>query len=88
VIHLINDLDETGRPRGRLSSEKDEVNHPMAAPRTRVIPVGGLQVLVRKPGATAARLPLEKRSLEARPTKDGLLVEVGCIEQHLMLVVE
>jgi len=86
VIHLINDLDETGRPRGRMAFGKNDFYG--SCPRTRLISAEGIDVTVRKAGATRAHLPLEGKELPVRKIKDGLKVRIRRMDQHAMIVVE
>ncbi len=85
MIHLINDLDETGRPRGRMGTQKND--QPGSYPRTRPIPVGPVDVLVRKPGARRVELPLEGRRLKATPVEGGLKVRLTTVGPHTLLAV-
>jgi len=89
VVHLINDLDEAGRPRNRLPGEHDQgKNHIYGcAPRNRTIPIHDVDVIIRKPGATKAALPLEGRDLAVRKVRDGIKVRIRRLEQHAMIVV-
>jgi len=86
VIHLLNDLDETGRPRGRMAFGKNDMYG--SCPRTRTLPVRNIQLTIRRTGATRVYLPLEGRELTPRVLKDGLRVRLPRLEQHAMLVVE
>jgi hypothetical protein len=88
VVHLINDLDETGRPRIRMTLAGDVSTWSGNQPRTRIIPVDGVELLIRRPGATAAHLPLEGRQLPVEKTDQGLRIKVGRVEQHCMIVIK
>ncbi len=86
IIHLINDLDQTGRPRGRMA----EGTNPLygSQPREGAIPVEGVELLVRRPGSRLAELPLENRTLGMTREADGALrIRVGRLVQHAMVVV-
>lgn len=87
VIHLLNDLDVTGRPAARgyggLKTGKTG-----ARPREGVLPVDGVEVMVRKPGATHAYAPLTGKPFATEGRGDGLLIRVGRVEQHALVVVE
>lgn len=86
VIHLINDLDEMGRTRGRMGFGINDM--PGSCPRTRTIPIEGIELTIRKPGATKASLPLEGKELKVRQVKGGIKVRIRRMEQHAMIVVE
>ncbi len=86
-MHLINDLDETGRPRVRMTLAGDVSTWSGNQPRTKIIPVDGVELLVRRPDATEAYLPLENRQLPVEKTDQGLRVKVGRVEQHSMIVI-
>jgi len=86
VIHLLNDLDECGRPRGRMGTGKNDLYG--SCPRTATVPVKGIEVTIRKPGATRVSLPLEGKELKVRPVKGGIKVRVNRMGQHVMLVIE
>ena len=83
-MHLINDLDETGRPRVRMTLAGDVSTWSGNQPRTKIIPVDGVELLVRRPDATEAYLPLENRQLPVEKTDQGLRVKVGHVRaaQH------
>jgi hypothetical protein len=86
VVHLVNDLDEIGRARGRMGAGKNQ--EPGSAPRTRIIPVEGIDLIVRKPGATRAWMPLEGKELPVRRIKDGIKVRLRRMAQHAMIVIQ
>jgi len=86
IVHLINDLDETGRPRGRMGAGRND--QAGSFPRTRTIPVDGVEVIVRKPGATRASLPLEGRELAVAQRDGALHIQVGRVDQHTLIVVD
>ncbi len=86
VIHLLNDLDESGRPRGRMGSGKNDMYG--SCPRTATVPVGGIEVTIRKAGATRVSLPLEGKDLKVRQVKGGIKVRINRMLQHAMLVIE
>jgi hypothetical protein len=86
MVHLINDLDETGRPRGRMGAGRNQ--EAGSVPRTRTIAVDGVEVIVRKPGATRAHLPLEGRPLPVEHRDGALHIQVGRVGQHALIVVE
>ena len=86
IVHLINDLDETGRPRGRMGAGKNHA--PGSGPRTRTIPVEGVELTVRKPGATRALLPLEGKTIAVAQRDGALHIQVGRVEQHALIAVE
>ena len=85
VIHLINDLDETGRPRGRVYSAKNDAAGSL--PRTRTIFVEDIELTVLKSGATKVELPLEGKRLRARKIRGGIAVNLKRMDQHALLVV-
>jgi len=89
IIHLINDLDESGRPRNRLPGEHDQGKDriPGCLPRSRTVPIHNVDVIIRKPGATRASLPLEGLDLPVRKLKDGIKVRIRKLDQHAMFVV-
>ncbi len=86
VIHLINDLDENGRPRARMTPYDASPAWPGSQPRTRTIPVDGVELILRKRGLQKIELPLEGRTLQAKSTTDGYRVKVGRLGQHRLLV--
>jgi hypothetical protein len=85
VIHLINDLDETGRPRGRMPQGRNPLYG--SHPRGGSVPVDDVEIVVRKPGATRADLPLEGRMLPVTRQGDALRIRVGRLEQHSLVMV-
>lgn len=85
IIHLINELDETGRPRGRMPEGKNPLYGSL--PRGGTVPVDHVEILVRKPGATRAELPLEGRALTVVPEDGALRILLGRLEQHSLVVV-
>ena len=85
VIHLLNDLDETGRPHGRMVFAPNDVAG--SFPRTRTMSVRNVDVIIRKPGASRAELPLEGVELPVRKVKDGIKVRIRTLDQHAMIVV-
>jgi hypothetical protein len=85
VIHLINDLDQTGRPRGRMPENENALYG--SRPREGCMPVDGVELIVRKPGATGADLPLENRSLETTSEGDAMRIHVGRVAQHSLITV-
>jgi hypothetical protein len=86
VIHLLNDLDEAGRTRGRMGGGKNDF--PGSRPREGTIPVEGIDVTIRKAGAKRAYLPLENQELPVRQVKGGIKVRIRRMDQHTMVVVE
>jgi hypothetical protein len=58
-----------------------------AQPRTGTIPVDGVELLVRRPGATTAAAPLEGRQLPVEKTDQGLRIKLGRLEQHALIVI-
>jgi hypothetical protein len=85
VIHLLNDLDETGRPRGRMSAGKNDMYG--SCPRTRTVPVENIVLTLRKRDATRAFLPLEGKELKVRKVRDGIKVRLRRLDQHALIVV-
>jgi hypothetical protein len=85
VIHLINDLDQTGRPRGRMPEGTNALYG--SRPREGCVPIDGVELIVRKPGATKTALPLEARVPQTAQDDDALRIEVGRVEQHCMVTV-
>jgi hypothetical protein len=85
VIHLINDLDESGRVRGRVYSEKNQ--SPDCVPRTRTIAIEDIEVTVRRPGISRVELPLEKKRLVVRKVRGGIRFTLKRLEQHALVVV-
>lgn len=85
VIHLINDLDQTGRPRGRMPEGKNQLYG--SQPREGCIPVDGVDLVVRLPGAARAELPLEGRTLDVTRQDGALHIRIGRVEQHSLVVV-
>ena len=86
IIHLLNDLDQTGRTRGRMGTGKNDMYG--SQPREGAVPVGSIELIIRKPGAVKAELPLDGIELPVRKLKDGRIkVRIRKMDQHVMIVV-
>lgn len=87
ILHLVNDLDIVGRPAER-GYEGLKTGKTGGRPREGVVPVDGIRVVVRKLGATCARLPLEKRDLQVAKEGTALTFMLDRLEQHALVVIE
>lgn len=87
VIHLLNDLDATGRAAGRGYGGLNN-GRANARPREGTVPVDNVEILVRKDGAKSARLVPQNCALKVEQVDGGLLIKPGPLDMHTMIVVE